>query len=77
MSTLSRRGVLAGIAAGPWLASPTLAQASANVVVVGGGFGGASAARALKRAGLDLYRLPVQQRGHRWAATDGAPNLRL
>jgi NADPH-dependent 2,4-dienoyl-CoA reductase/sulfur reductase-like enzyme len=54
MSTLSRRGVLAGIAAGPWLASPTLAQASANVVVVGGGFGGASAARALKRAGLDV-----------------------
>jgi sulfide dehydrogenase [flavocytochrome c] flavoprotein subunit len=54
MSTLSRRGVLAGIVAGPWLASSTLAQASANVVVVGGGFGGASAARALKRAGLDV-----------------------
>jgi sulfide dehydrogenase [flavocytochrome c] flavoprotein subunit len=54
MSAPSRRGVIAGLAAAPWLARPALAQPSAKVVVIGGGFGGASAARALKRAGLDV-----------------------
>ncbi len=35
-----------------FLPAPVLAQASPRVVVVGGGFGGASAARALHRAGI-------------------------
>jgi NADPH-dependent 2,4-dienoyl-CoA reductase/sulfur reductase-like enzyme len=36
------------------LPAPALAQAAPKVVVVGGGFGGASCARALKRHGLDV-----------------------
>ena len=58
---------------------PAFAQAAARVVVIGGGFGGASCARALKadrsetaghagRAEQDLHRLPVQQRRHRRTA---------
>src|SRR3954447_20015698 len=48
-SVLSRRAVLAGTAA--VLAAPHVARAQSapRVVVVGGGFGGASAARALRR----------------------------
>ncbi|HEY0571481.1 MAG TPA: FAD-dependent oxidoreductase, partial [Enterovirga sp.] len=45
---------MAGIAATTLLARPALGQASAKVVVVGGGFGGATAARALKSAGLEV-----------------------
>ncbi|BCM87482.1 NAD(P)/FAD-dependent oxidoreductase [Methylobacterium indicum] len=57
MTTLGRRAVLAGLAAaalpGPALPLPALAQgARGRVVVVGGGFGGATAARVLHRAGL-------------------------
>ncbi|MFH5926879.1 NAD(P)/FAD-dependent oxidoreductase [Roseomonas xinghualingensis] len=48
MTCLGRRALLAGIA----LAPPALAQGESRVVVVGGGFGGATCARALKRAGL-------------------------
>ena len=54
MMTPTRRGLVVGIAAAPWLARPALGQAGAKVVVIGGGFGGASAARALKSAGLDV-----------------------
>lgn len=50
---LDRRSLLGGLAA--TLARPALAQgATARVVVVGGGFGGASAARALHAAGLSV-----------------------
>src|ERR1700729_1948891 len=48
----TRRSVVRGIAAAAaslTFASPLLAQASARVVVIGGGFGGASCARALRR----------------------------
>lgn len=47
-----RRAVLAGLAAGA-LARPALAQARARVVVVGGGFAGATAARALAAQGVE------------------------
>lgn len=47
---LTRRGAVAGVAA--LAAAPALGGAPARVVVVGGGFGGAAAARALLR--LDL-----------------------
>ncbi len=54
--SLSRRAVLANLAAGAAaLAAPrALAQTPARVVVVGGGFAGATAARELKRAGLSV-----------------------
>lgn len=42
-------GLSAGIAATPLLAAPAQASKTADVVVVGGGFGGVSAARALRR----------------------------
>jgi sulfide dehydrogenase [flavocytochrome c] flavoprotein subunit len=49
-----RRTVLKGFAAGvaALAAPPTLGQARARIVVVGGGFAGATAARMLQRAGL-------------------------
>jgi NADPH-dependent 2,4-dienoyl-CoA reductase/sulfur reductase-like enzyme len=56
-SLLTRRSLLAGLAAGPFalaLPRPAIAQARPKVVVVGGGFGGATAARELKRAGIDV-----------------------
>jgi sulfide dehydrogenase [flavocytochrome c] flavoprotein chain len=49
---MTRRHVVRGIAATAaslTISSPLLAQAAARVVVIGGGFGGASCARALKR----------------------------
>jgi hypothetical protein len=49
---MTRRNVVRGIAASAaalTLSSPSLAQSAARVVVIGGGFGGASCARALKR----------------------------
>jgi sulfide dehydrogenase [flavocytochrome c] flavoprotein chain len=47
----TRRTVVRGIAAAASLAftSPVFAQAAARIIVIGGGFGGASCARALKR----------------------------
>ena len=54
-SAPSRRNVIGGLAsagAAAWLARPALAQAAPRVVVIGGGFGGASCARELRRAGL-------------------------
>jgi NADPH-dependent 2,4-dienoyl-CoA reductase/sulfur reductase-like enzyme len=52
----TRRTVVRGIAAAASLtfASPLLAQAAARIVVIGGGFGGASCARALRRTGPKL-----------------------
>ena len=53
--TVTRRGVLGGIGLG--LMAPALVRAqaaSAHVVVVGGGFGGATAARYLRRLNPDL-----------------------
>ncbi|MDO5622483.1 MAG: NAD(P)/FAD-dependent oxidoreductase [Paracoccus sp. (in: a-proteobacteria)] len=55
--TFTRRNLLGGMAAGAGLmAAPGLlrAQGAAHVVVVGGGFGGATAARYLKRHNPDL-----------------------
>src|ERR1700710_1267924 len=47
---MTRRTVVGGIAAAALaLPAPSLAQSTARVVVIGGGFGGASCARALKR----------------------------
>ncbi len=49
---MTRRNVVRGIAATTAalsISSPSLAQSAARIVVVGGGFGGASCARALKR----------------------------
>jgi sulfide dehydrogenase [flavocytochrome c] flavoprotein chain len=52
MTALTRRGFLASTAAAAAasLATPSLAQGAPRVVAVGGGFAGASAARALKQA---------------------------
>ena len=52
-----RRTFLAGLACstlGAAIARPAIAQARPKVVVIGGGFGGATAARELKRAGADV-----------------------
>jgi sulfide dehydrogenase [flavocytochrome c] flavoprotein subunit len=49
---MTRRNVVRGIAASAaslTLPCPTFAQSAARIVVIGGGFGGASCARALKR----------------------------
>jgi NADPH-dependent 2,4-dienoyl-CoA reductase/sulfur reductase-like enzyme len=53
-AALTRRAAMRGLAlAGVGLAAPAvMAQAPARVVVIGGGFGGASCARALNRLGL-------------------------
>ena len=57
-NSISRRQVLGGMAAGGMLlGAPALVQArqaSAHVVVVGGGFGGATAARYLRRYHPDV-----------------------
>ncbi|HYI89771.1 MAG TPA: FAD-dependent oxidoreductase [Beijerinckiaceae bacterium] len=52
----SRRTVVKALAcaAASSLARPALAQAAPRVVVVGGGFGGASCARELRRAGMEV-----------------------
>ncbi|MFM8989845.1 MAG: FCSD flavin-binding domain-containing protein [Alphaproteobacteria bacterium] len=52
---MRRRGFLRGLAAAPVasaLAAPAIAQAAARVVVVGGGFAGATCARRLAAAGI-------------------------
>jgi len=54
---VTRRNAVLGIAAAAAsLATPSIlrAQSAGRIVVVGGGFGGAACARALKRAGADL-----------------------
>lgn len=57
MNTLTRREAVLGItAAATSLAAPSIlrAQSASRIVVVGGGFGGAACARALKRADAKL-----------------------
>jgi NADPH-dependent 2,4-dienoyl-CoA reductase/sulfur reductase-like enzyme len=54
---LDRRSLLKSTtvaAAAAFLPAPTFAQTAARVVVIGGGFAGASCARELKRAGLSV-----------------------
>src|SRR3984885_1346274 len=49
---MTRRPVVGGVAASAAslaVACPSFAQSAARIVVIGGGFGGASCARALKR----------------------------
>ena len=57
-----RKAVLGITAAAAALARPSIlrAQASGRVVVVGGGFGGAACARALKRARDDLHIILIE-----------------
>lgn len=52
--TVSRRTVLGGLAALPFSPSLLRAQNSARVVILGGGFGGASLARVLRRIAPEL-----------------------
>ncbi|WP_430395060.1 FAD-dependent oxidoreductase [Enterovirga aerilata] len=47
-------GGLTAVSLASILPRPAIAQARPKVVVIGGGFGGATAARELKRAGLDV-----------------------
>src|ERR1039457_1679190 len=54
---MTRRNVVRGIAASAaslTLSSPSLAQSAARIVGIGGGFGGASCARALRRIDAKL-----------------------
>lgn len=55
-SPVNRRTLLQGaaLAASAFLARPALAQSRARVVVVGGGFAGATCARELRSLGLDV-----------------------
>jgi sulfide dehydrogenase [flavocytochrome c] flavoprotein chain len=61
---MTRRNVAGGIAAvtaSLALASPSLAQSAARIVVIGGGFGGASCARALRRIDAKLQVTLVER----------------
>ena len=58
----SRRGLLATGLAVAALPRPSLAQGPARVVVVGGGFAGATAARALKGAGIAVTLVEPKER---------------
>jgi NADPH-dependent 2,4-dienoyl-CoA reductase/sulfur reductase-like enzyme len=60
MTGPGRRALLAGAALA--LARPALAQGAARVVVVGGGFGGATCARALRQAGLAVTLVEPETR---------------
>ena len=64
-----RRGVLAGIgtASLSLLAAPAIAQAQPRIIIVGGGFGGAAAARFLK-AGLPDARITLIEPQKRYIA---------
>ena len=53
----SRRAILQGLALGPstaLFAKPAFAQAQPRLVVIGGGFGGATCARELRRSGFSV-----------------------
>jgi len=59
----TRRGVAFGIAASAAVAAlpcPSLAQPAARIVVIGGGFGGASCARALRKLDAKLQVMLVE-----------------
>jgi len=49
-----RRTLLTAALAAPFLGRPGRAQGAARVVVVGGGYGGATCAQALRRSGVDV-----------------------
>src|SRR5688500_1978551 len=51
---MGRRALLGGLALAVCLGRPALAQGTARVAVVGGGFAGATCARELRRAGLEV-----------------------
>lgn len=51
---LHRRAVMQGLAAAAMSAIPARSQSPARILVIGGGFGGASCARALRAGGLDV-----------------------
>jgi sulfide dehydrogenase [flavocytochrome c] flavoprotein subunit len=56
-TSLDRRALLKSaslVGAAAFLSAPTFAQAQPKVVVIGGGFAGATCARELKRAGLNV-----------------------
>uniref|UniRef100_UPI0028A8C4E1 FAD-dependent oxidoreductase n=1 Tax=Pseudomonas sp. TaxID=306 RepID=UPI0028A8C4E1 len=62
---LSRRQALAALAALPWLSSMARAEvAGARVIVVGGGFAGATAARHLKQAAPELEVLLLEPKSN-------------
>jgi NADPH-dependent 2,4-dienoyl-CoA reductase/sulfur reductase-like enzyme len=61
MSKLARRHILAGALAAPFLPRPGRAQGVGRVVVVGGGFAGATAARFLRREDPKLEVILVEQ----------------
>ena len=61
----TRRNVVRGLAATAaalTLSSPSFAQAAARIIVIGGGFGGASCARALQRLDPRLQVTLVEPR---------------
>ena len=60
---MTRRDVVGGVAASAAssLASPSLAKSGARIVVIGGGFGGASCARALKKLEPKLEVTLIEQ----------------
>jgi NADPH-dependent 2,4-dienoyl-CoA reductase/sulfur reductase-like enzyme len=49
---MRRRTFITGLASAPVLAAPAIAQAAPRVVVIGGGFAGATCARRLASAGI-------------------------
>jgi sulfide dehydrogenase [flavocytochrome c] flavoprotein chain len=63
---MTRRNVVAGVAAsaaGFAFPSPSRAQSGARVVIIGGGFGGASCARALRRIDSKLQVTLIEPNG--------------
>ena len=60
---MTRRNVVRGIAASAAAFAfprPSLAQSAARIVVIGGGFGGASCARALRRLDAKLQMTLIE-----------------
>jgi sulfide dehydrogenase [flavocytochrome c] flavoprotein subunit len=60
---MTRRNVVRGIAASASalaISSPSLAQSAARIAVIGGGFGGASCARALRRIDAKLQVMLIE-----------------
>jgi len=64
VTKLARRQILAGALAAPFLPRPGYAQGAGRVVVVGGGFAGATAARFLRREDPALEVFLVEQSEH-------------
>ncbi|MBD9414208.1 FAD-dependent oxidoreductase [Pseudomonas sp. PDM16] len=66
MARLSRRALLAGLALLPWWARAGQGRVTGRVLVVGGGFAGATAARLLRQAepGLDVVLIEPKVHYH-------------